>query len=71
MELEEEATMSDAETCRRYAKDCLRLAGKMSASDKQVLLKIAEAWEARAREAEQKRTRSTSATGDMDGAGAP
>jgi hypothetical protein len=62
--------MSDPETYRRYAKDCLRIAEKMSASDKQTLLKISEAWEARAREAEQKQNRGTSGIDDVNGAAA-
>ena len=52
--------MSDPETYRRYANDCRRIAENMSASDKQTLSEIAEAWEARAREAEQKQKRDTS-----------
>ena len=63
--------MSDPETYKRYANDCLRLAEKMSTSDKQTLLKIAEAWEARAQDAEQKRNRGTSGVADVNGAGAP
>jgi hypothetical protein len=43
----------------------------MSASDKQTLLKISEAWEARAREAEQKQNRGTSGIDDVNGAAAP
>lgn len=60
--------MSDPETYRRYANDCRRVAAKMGASDKQTLLKIAEAWEARAREAEQRQKRGTAVIGDVDGA---
>ena len=64
--------MSDPETYRRYASDCRRIAAKMSAGDKQTLLEIAEAWEARARrEAEQKHKRSTSGIDDGDGTAAP
>jgi hypothetical protein len=44
----EEAHMQEAEKYRQFAKDCVRLAGKASASDKVVLLKIAEAWEQQA-----------------------
>ena len=44
----------ESEKYRRYAADCLRLAQTMPAKDKQTLLEIAAAWEARAREAEQK-----------------
>jgi hypothetical protein len=47
-----EADMKDAKTCREYAADCTRMAKLMDAKDKDVLLKMAEAWEQRAREAE-------------------
>jgi hypothetical protein len=48
----EEANMKDASTYRDYAADCRRIAKTMTAKDKDVLLKMAEAWEERAREAE-------------------
>ena len=48
----EDATMLEFEKYREYARDCIRLAEPMSAADKQTLLKIAEAWEMRAVEAE-------------------
>ncbi len=51
--------MSDAKRYRQYAKDCMRIAEKMDAKDKQTLLQVAEAWEMRAREAERKESRST------------
>ena len=44
--------MLDAQTYRRYAAECLRIASKMDAKDRKTLLEIAEAWEARAQEAE-------------------
>ncbi len=44
--------MLESEKYREYARDCIRLAEPMSAADKQTLLKIAEAWEMRAVEAE-------------------
>ena len=44
--------MLDAETYRRYAAECVRMASKMDAKDRKTLLEIAEAWEARAQEAE-------------------
>jgi hypothetical protein len=47
-----EATLLDAQTYRRYAAECLRIASKMDAKDRNTLLEIAEAWEARAQEAE-------------------
>jgi hypothetical protein len=48
----EEADMKKAKTYREYKADCIRIAQLMSAKDKEALLKMAEAWEDRAREAE-------------------
>jgi hypothetical protein len=42
----------DAKTCREFARDCVRIAEKMNAKDRETLLRIAQAWEARALEAE-------------------
>ena len=50
-----EATMWEADKYRQYAKDCIRLASTMTGADRQTLLKIAEAWEGRACDAEGKR----------------
>jgi hypothetical protein len=47
-----EANMKDAKTYREYAADCIRMAKLMGTKDKVALLKMAEAWEQRAREAE-------------------
>jgi hypothetical protein len=47
--------MSEADKYRQYAKDCIRLASTMTGADRQTLLKIAEAWEGRACDAEGKR----------------
>jgi hypothetical protein len=47
-----EAPMLESEKFRRYAKDCIRIASTMNGQDRQTLLAIAEAWEARAAEAE-------------------
>ncbi len=44
--------MQEAKIYRQYAADCTRMAQKLTAQDKAVLLKIADAWEQRAREAE-------------------
>jgi hypothetical protein len=52
--LAEEAEMKDAKTYREYAADCIRMAKLMGAKDKETLLKMAEAWEERAMEAERK-----------------
>lgn len=45
--------LSEVERYRQYAKDCVRIASTMSGADRRTLLKIAEAWEGRAREAEE------------------
>ena len=47
--------MQDAKIYREYAKDCIRIAQTMNAKDKAILLKMAEAWEDRAKEAERQR----------------
>ena len=44
--------MKDAKTYREYAADCIRIAQSMNAKDRKPLLKMAKAWEDRAREAE-------------------
>ena len=44
--------MQDANTYRRYAADCRRLAKTMSKKDGNIMLKMAEAWDGRADEAE-------------------
>ena len=44
--------MKDAKTYREYAADCRRMAKLASSKDKEVLMKMAEAWEERAKEAE-------------------
>jgi hypothetical protein len=49
---QQEAALLDAETYRRYAAECVRIASKMDAKDKKTLLEIADAWETRAKEAE-------------------
>jgi hypothetical protein len=48
----EEANMKDAKTYREYAADCTRMSKRMDTKDKETLLKMAEAWEERAKEAE-------------------
>ena len=47
--------MQDAKIYRQYAADCARMAQKLSGEDKQVLLKIAQAWEERAVEADRQK----------------
>jgi len=51
---EEVRLMLEAKKYRQYAKDCVRIAASMSGKDRQTLLDIADAWEARAAEAESK-----------------
>ena len=51
---EEARPMLEAKKYRQYAKDCVRIATSMSGKDRQTLLDIADAWEARALEAESK-----------------
>ena len=46
--------MLESEKYRQYAEDCIRIAEKMDAKDKQILLDIAQAWDMRAREAEKR-----------------
>jgi hypothetical protein len=46
--------MKDAKTYREYAADCTRMAKLMGTKDKETLLKMAEAWEVRAREADRR-----------------
>ena len=50
--------MLQAKTYRQYAADCVRIAEKMDAKDKKVLLEIARAWEMRAEEAERREFKS-------------
>jgi hypothetical protein len=47
--------MQDANKYREYAADCRRLAQRAGSKDKQVLLKIAEAWEQQAKLVESSR----------------
>lgn len=47
-------SVKDSEKFRQYARDCIRLAEKMDAKDRQTLLQIAEAWQMRAREVEKR-----------------
>jgi hypothetical protein len=46
--------MLESEKYRHYADDCIRIAASMSGQDRETLLAIAKAWEARAAEAEGK-----------------
>ena len=53
-----EAGLSDTDKFRGYARDCVRIAESMKGKDKETLLKIAEAWEERARHTQAKKTNS-------------
>lgn len=55
--------MLEAKTYRQYAANCIRIAEKMDAKDKAILLEIAQAWQMRADEAERRE-------GKADGKGA-
>jgi hypothetical protein len=52
--LEEADTMKDVKMYREYAADCTRIAQSTNAEDRETLLKMAQAWEDRAREAERR-----------------
>jgi len=54
----EEAALLESQKYRQYAADCVRMAQTMNAKDKQRLLDIAAAWNARAQEAEQREKKS-------------
>src|SRR5262245_43114463 len=56
----EEARLRDAEKFRKYAEDCVRIADQMNGKDRQALLAIAEAWEARAQDSERREKGSAS-----------
>jgi len=62
--------MLEAKTYRQYAADCIRIAEKMDAKDKKILLKIAEAWTMRADEAERRKYKKDG-KGDNSDHGAP
>ena len=47
--------MKDANTYWEYAADCRRMAKLMNQKDQEVLLKMADAWEDRAKEAERRK----------------
>jgi len=56
----EEAAVLESDRYKQYAADCIRLAETMNAKDKQILLEIAAAWNARAQEAGRKEKNSGS-----------
>ena len=47
--------MKDAKTYREYAADCRRMAKLMNPKDQEALLKMADAWDDRAKEAERRK----------------
>jgi hypothetical protein len=47
--------MKDANTYREYAADCRRMAEIMNEKDLEALLKMADAWEDRAQQAERRK----------------
>ncbi len=51
--------MQDAKTYRQYAAECIRMAQKLNAKDKEILLRMAGAWELRAQEAERQTNNGT------------
>jgi hypothetical protein len=59
----EDVLVLDAKKYRQYAKDCERIAATMGSKDRQTLLEIAAAWEARAAEVE---SRSSKPDGGQD-----
>jgi len=44
--------MTDLKMYRDYAADCIRIAQSMNVEDREILLKMAQAWERLVREAE-------------------
>jgi len=56
----EEDEVKKARTYREYKAECIRIAQSMSAKDKETLLKMAAAWEDRAREAERQEKKAES-----------
>ena len=63
--------MLQAAKYRQYARDCIRIADGMNGKDRQTLLNIAEAWEARAAEVESKQTKSDGGTDPRAPSGNP
>jgi hypothetical protein len=55
---EPEAELLESEKYLQFAKDCIRIAEKMDAKDRQILLDIAKAWGMRAHEAEKSERKS-------------
>jgi len=51
--------MQNSKKYREYAADCRRLAETMGKKDRPILLRMAEAWDARAAEAERAGTENT------------
>lgn len=58
--------MKDAKMYREYAADCIRIAQSMDANDRETLLRMAKAWEDRAREAERNEKKAESDRGSAN-----
>jgi|HubBroStandDraft_2_1064218.scaffolds.fasta_scaffold131669_1 hypothetical protein len=54
MDAREDNTKKDAQKFRDYAAECRRLAQRAADKDRKVLMEIAEAWDACAKDAERK-----------------
>ena len=62
--------MREVKTYRQYAADCRRMAKTMSPKDAATLLKMAEAWDGRADEAERRQIK-RGGGGDQQSGGRP
>jgi hypothetical protein len=58
--------MEDTKTYRQYAADCRRIAATMKRKDAQVLLKMAEAWDSRADDAEHREIKKSDGGGNRE-----
>jgi hypothetical protein len=54
--------MQEAKTYRQYAADCRRIATTMKDQDGKILVKMAEAWDGRADEAERQKAKQAERT---------
>ncbi len=50
--------MQEIEQYRQFAADCRRIARRMNEKDKEILMRIAEAWDSRIQAAEQRANKS-------------
>ena len=63
--------MQEAKSYRQYAADCRRIAKTMAKKDGAILLKMAEAWDSRAEEAERIQTKKSDGRDEQQHGGAP